>query len=147
MNACNYNTPRFLRFRCLGMSSRLNLSHLNNGCCPFLHATQLFVLLIMKILLAVCPLLAAGEFLSSSRLKLSVRTRLETQTAVLYCCARDIRAHSHSHSRDTLTSTLPHSRHVLSLQSYARKSIDKVNKENGELYFKSVNSNYNSNSL
>jgi len=45
---------------------------------------------------------------------------------------RPRRVRAHSHSRDTLTSPLPHSRHVFSLPSYVRKLTDhKVNKENG----------------
>jgi len=61
---------------------------------------------------------------------------------------RPRRVRAHSRSRNTLTSILSHSRHAHSLSSYVRKSIDyKVNKENGKLYFKTVNSNYNSNSL
>lgn len=61
----------------------LNLSHLNNRCCLFLHAKQLFVPLTTKTLLDIRPLLERGVNLSSSCLDAS-RARLETRTAVLY---------------------------------------------------------------
>ena len=66
MNVGNYNNfVFFTTLMHLGMSNRLNVSHLNSECNLFLHAAQLFVRLTVKILLDTRALLARGENLSS----------------------------------------------------------------------------------
>jgi len=66
----------------LGMSNRLNMSHLNSGCNLVLHAAQLFVGLTVKILLDARAPLTGDENLSLSRLNTSSRARLDTRTVV-----------------------------------------------------------------